>query len=141
MQKDGGWARGCRGDFARAVLRMAAAGRGNAAIVGIAIASSIVPSSRQSGTRAGIMCNVQLSAVMRRAMVCIVLCAAIVIVAKVRVSESDECACAVLLMCALAAGDERGAPASSEAQAAIARASIPFALVNTYGPLGVLKCI
>ena len=58
------------------------------------------------------------------------LCAAIVIVAKVRVSESDECACAVLLMCALAAGDERGAPASSEAQAAIARVSIPFALVN-----------
>ena len=58
------------------------------------------------------------------------LCAAIVIVAKVRVSESDGCACAVLLMCALAAGDERGAPASSEAQAAIARVSIPFALVN-----------
>ena len=76
------------------------------------------------------MCNVQLSAVMRRAMVCTVLCAAIVIVAKVRVSESDGCACAVLLMCALAAGDERGAPASSEAQAAIARVSIPFALVN-----------
>ena len=130
MQKHGGWARGCRDDFARAVLRVAAAGRGNAATVGIAIAPSIVPSSRQSGTRAGIMCNVQLSAVMRRAMVCIVLCAAIVIMAKVRVSDSDECACAALSMCALAAGDERGAPASSEAQAAIARVSIPFALVN-----------
>ena len=130
VQKDGGWARGCRGDFVRGVLRVAAAGRGDAAIVGIVITPSIMPSSRQSGIRAGIKCNVQLSAVVRRAMVCMVMCAAIVTVAVVRDSESDECACAVLLMCALAAGDGRGAPASSEAQAAIARASIPFALVN-----------
>jgi len=130
VQKHGGKARGCRSGFVRAVLRVAAAGRGNAAIVGIVITLSIVPSSRQSGIRAGIRWNVELSAVLRRAMVCMVMCAAIIVVAMVRASESGECARAVLLMCASAARDAHGAPASSVAQVAIARVSIPFVLVN-----------
>ena len=114
----------------RAVLRVAAAGRGNAAIVGIVITLSIVPSSRQSGIHAGIRWSVELSAVLRRAMVCMVMCAAIIVVAMVRASESGECARAVLLMCASAARDAHGALASSVAQVAIARVSIPFVLVN-----------
>ena len=123
----------------RAVLRVAAAGRGNAAIVGIVITLSIVPSSRQSGIRAGIRWNVELSAVLRRAMVCMVMCAAIIVVAMVRASESGECARAVLLMCASAARDAHGAPASSVAQVAIARVSIPFVLVNGLFPAPLSK--
>ena len=130
VQRHGGWTRGCRIDFVRAVLRAAAAGRGNAAIVGIVISQSIVPSRRHSGACAGIKCNVELSAVSRRAMVCMVVCAAIVVVMMVRASESGECACAVLLVRASAARSAHGAPASSVAQAAIARVAIPFVLVN-----------
>ena len=130
VQKHGGWARGCRSGFVRAALRVAAAGRGNAAIVGIVMTQPVVPSRRHSGVRAGIGCNVELSAVLRRAMVCMVMCAAIVVVAMVRVLEGGECACAALLMCASAARSACRVPASSVAQAAIARVGIPFVLVN-----------
>ena len=57
------------------------------------------------------------------------------------VSDGGECACAVLLMCASAIRGACGGPASSVAQAAIARVAIPFALVNGLFGTGCATCM
>ena len=94
---------------------------GSATIVRCACSRSIVPSSRQSGVRMAIVCNVERSAVLRRVEVCCTLSSAIAIVLGVRGSVCDECVCAEQSVRASSAINACAAAATSSARSAIAR--------------------
>ena len=88
-KKHGGQHRGRNGIFVRGVFGVAAIGLRSATIVRCACSRSTAPSSRQSGMRMAIMCNVERSAVLRRVEVCCTLSSAIAIVLR---AFEDRCA-------------------------------------------------
>ena len=120
-QKDGGQHRDRNGIFVRGVFGVAAIELRSATIVRCACSRSIVPSSKQSGVRMAIVCNVERSAVLRRVEVCCTLSSAIAIVLGVRGSVCDECVRAEQCVRAPSATDVCAAAATSSARSAIAR--------------------
>ena len=93
-QKHGGQHRDRSGIFVRGVFGVAAIELGPANIVRCVCSRGIVPSSRQSGVRMAVVCNVERNAVLRRAEVCCTLLSAIAIALGVRGSVCDMSACA-----------------------------------------------
>ena len=120
-KKDGGQHRDRNGVFVRGVFGVAAIELRSATIVRCACSRSIVPSSRQSGVRTAIVCNVEKSAALRRVEVCCTLSSAIAIVLGVRGSVCDECVRAEQSVRASSAINACAAAAASSAGSAIAR--------------------
>ena len=108
------------GLFARSVCSGAFCDRRSQDIVGISSACCIRASIIRMCARAAMVCNVVLSALLRRVVVCIRISLLAVIVHGVRVSDSDECACAMLSMRAQSIRRARGTAASIRARSAIA---------------------
>ena len=90
-KKHGGQHRDRNGIFVRGVFGVAAIELRSATIVRCACSRSTAPSSRQSGVRMAIVCNVERSAVLRRVEVCCTLPSAIAIVLGVRGLVCDGC--------------------------------------------------
>ena len=120
-KKDGGQHRDRNGSFVRGVFGVAAIELRSAAIVRCVCSRSTAPSSRQSGMRMAIMCNVERSAVLRRVEVCCTLSSAIAITLGVRGPVCDECVRAEQSVRASSAVNACAAAAASSARSAIAR--------------------